>query len=174
MCAIPTSQENALGHGLRHAASHLLLAAVLQTCRGASQRDRRGVRNGLGSTARPRSIDHVEPRPWVITERVPRTAFRSPRAETARRDRAQSRSAPRLHNESRVLLPKIARPRRRRGEQVDNSSNAELGVASAVSTGRTRRRTGRGGGEGGGVTPPERNVSYLQQSAVSGGAIVEG
>ena len=68
------------------------------------------MRNGLGSTARPRSIDHVEPRPWVITERVPRTAFRS---------------APRLHNESRVLLPKIARPRRRRGEQVDHRA-AEL------------------------------------------------
>ena len=48
----------------------LLLAAVLQTGRGASQRDRRGVRNGLGGTARPRSIGHVEPRPWVITERA--------------------------------------------------------------------------------------------------------
>ena len=30
------------------------------------------MRNGLGSTARPRSVDHVEPRPWVITEHVPR------------------------------------------------------------------------------------------------------
>ena len=78
------------------------------------------MRNGLGSTARPRSIDHVEPRPWVITERVPRTAFRS---------------SPRLHNESRVLLPKIARPRRRRGEQVDHRA-AELGVALCPRVGR--------------------------------------
>ena len=114
----------------------LLLAEVLQTCRGVSQRDRRGVRNGLGNTAHPRSIGHVEPRPWVITERVPRMPFRSPRAETARRDRAQSRSAPRLHNESRVLLPKIARPRRRRGEQVDHKA-AGLGVALCPRVGRS-------------------------------------
>ena len=93
------------------------------------------MRNGLGSTARPRSIDHVEPRPWVITERVPAVPFRSPRAETARRDRAQSRSAPRLHNESRVLLPKIAQPRRRRGEQVDHKA-AGLGVALCPRVGR--------------------------------------
>ena len=72
------------------------------------------------TTARPRSIHHVEPRPWVITERVPRTAFRS---------------APRLHNESRVLLPKIARPRRRRGEQVDHKA-AGLGVALCPRVGR--------------------------------------
>ena len=81
------------------------------------------MRNGLGSTARPRSIDHVEPRPWVITERVPRTAFTA------------FRSAPRLLDERSVLLPKIAQPRRRRGEQVDHKA-AGLGEALYPRVGR--------------------------------------